>query len=77
MKTVIWFYADTYVHGLEEAIRCALAPLLIDRNHNFWDFDFRRQARCTRFNFTREEHAAAKLWIKQAFGNDVKVEQER
>lgn len=72
--TVIWFYADTYDYGLEQAIRCALAPLLIARYPSYWDFDPRRQAPCTRFNFTREEHAAAKLWIKQSFGNDVKVD---
>jgi hypothetical protein len=70
-STAVWFRGD-YNPELETAIWFTLLPLARHGN-NCWEYDHRRKAVYALFNLTRKEHAAARLWIEQVFGDDVKV----
>lgn len=72
-NTVLWFSSDDYDFDLEDAIWQALGALRLCGS-NCWEHDPRRRAAYTLFNFNREQYATARLWIKQAFGNGVKVQ---
>lgn len=74
-NTVVWFSGDDYDYELEWAIRLALGPLDV-WGCSCWEYDPRRRAIYMLFNFERDEYATARLWIKQAFGDDVKIQQQ-